>query len=123
FARALARELRGGFGGDAGAPLADIAEGADLPDEAAKAVGPIARDLLRHRGRCAVLAGYAQPAAVHALAHAMNQALGNVGQTVFHTAPVAPRPADSGVAQRARRGAAALRELTEEMRGGAVEML
>src|SRR5262249_11538995 len=52
-----------------------------------------------------------------------NQALGNVGQTVFHTAPVAPRPADSGVAQRAKRGAAALRELTEDMRGGAVEML
>jgi molybdopterin-containing oxidoreductase family iron-sulfur binding subunit len=114
FARALARELRGGFGGDAGAPLADVAEGADLPDGAAKAIGPVARDLLKHRRRCVVLAGYAQPPAVHALAHAINQALGNVGETVFHTAPISPW---------AKRGTAALRELTEEMRSGAVEML
>jgi molybdopterin-containing oxidoreductase family iron-sulfur binding subunit len=124
FARAVAQELRhlllGGFGGDAGEILSDVGVGADLPESAAKAIGPIARDLLKHRGRCVVLAGFAQPPAVHALAHAINQALGNVGQTVFHTAPILPKPADSG---RARRGTAALRELTEEMRNGAVEML
>jgi molybdopterin-containing oxidoreductase family iron-sulfur binding subunit len=122
FARALARELHG-VGGDAAAALADVGAGPDLPESAAKAVGPIARDLLKHRGGCAVLAGYAQPPAVHALAHAINQALGNVGQTVFHTDPIFPRPADSGVAGRAKRGTAALRELTDEMNAGTVELL
>ena len=46
------------------------------------------RDLQQHRGRSLVLAGDQQPAVVHALAHAMNQALGNVGKTVFYTEPV-----------------------------------
>jgi molybdopterin-containing oxidoreductase family iron-sulfur binding subunit len=121
FARALAAELHGGLGADTA--LENVPPGHDLPPGAAKAVAPIARDLLRHRGRCVVTAGYAQPPAVHALAHAMNQALGNVGKTVFHTDPIIPRPADSGVAQRAKRGMAALRDLAEEMRSGAVEML
>jgi molybdopterin-containing oxidoreductase family iron-sulfur binding subunit len=120
FARALARGLRGGLGGDAGAALSDIAAGVALPASADRTVGPIAKDLLAHRGRCVVLAGYAQPPAVHALAHAMNQALGNVGQTVFHTDPLIPRPTE-----RAPRGAAALRDLTDEMRKekGGVELL
>ena len=42
----------------------------------------VAKDLQAHRGRVAGVAGEYQPAAVHALAHAMNQALGNVGATV-----------------------------------------
>ena len=43
------------------------------------------RDLESHRARSLIVAGDAQPPAVHALAHAMNHALGNIGQTVsFH---------------------------------------
>jgi molybdopterin-containing oxidoreductase family iron-sulfur binding subunit len=121
FARALAAELHKGIEGDTA--LADIAAGPDLPEEAAKAVGPIARDLLAHRGRCVVMAGYAQPPAVHALAHAMNQPLRNVGQTVFHTDPIIPPPADADVAKRSTRGPAGLRELVADMNGGAVEAL
>jgi Fe-S-cluster-containing dehydrogenase component len=45
-------------------------------------VHAVARDLTSHRGRCAVIAGDAQPSVVHALAHAINAALGNVGATV-----------------------------------------
>ena len=39
-----------------------------------------------------VIAGEQQPPAVHALAHAMNDALGNVGKTVHYTAPVEANP-------------------------------
>ena len=39
----------------------------------------------RTRARRIVVAGDEQPAAVHALAHAINQALGNVGATVVYT--------------------------------------
>ncbi len=51
-------------------------------------INECARDLQAHRGRSLVLAGHRQPLAVHLLAHAMNAALGNIGQTVvFHEAP------------------------------------
>ncbi|HEX5054590.1 MAG TPA: TAT-variant-translocated molybdopterin oxidoreductase [Planctomycetota bacterium] len=46
----------------------------------------VAKDLQSARGRCIVMAGPRQPAAVHAIAHAINQALGCVGQTVSFTA-------------------------------------
>ncbi len=54
-----------------------------------KWVTECANDLRAHAGKCVVVAGHRQPLAVHALAHAMNAALGNIGQTViFHDAPV-----------------------------------
>jgi len=42
----------------------------------------VARDLLAHRGRSLVVAGDGQPPEVHALAHAMNASLGNLGATM-----------------------------------------
>ncbi|MEO6420765.1 MAG: oxidoreductase, partial [Polyangiaceae bacterium] len=45
----------------------------------------VTRDLLAHRGTSVVLVGDQQPAAVHAIGHALNQALGNVGRTVVYT--------------------------------------
>jgi MoCo/4Fe-4S cofactor protein with predicted Tat translocation signal len=122
FARALAKELASSYRGETPA-LANVAAGIDLPEEAAKTVVPIARDLMAHQGRCVVLAGYAQPPAVHALAHAINQTLGNVGQTVFYTDPIIPPPADVGIARRAKRGTAGLGELIADMNGGAIELL
>src|SRR5438309_927392 len=53
-----------------------------------------ARDLMANRGASAVVVGDAQPAHVHALAHAMNDALGNAGVAVLHTPPVAAEPSD-----------------------------
>jgi molybdopterin-containing oxidoreductase family iron-sulfur binding subunit len=47
-----------------------------------KWVEAVARDLAAHRGRSVVIAGDAQPPIVHALAHAMNAALGNLDATV-----------------------------------------
>ncbi|MCC7125840.1 MAG: TAT-variant-translocated molybdopterin oxidoreductase [Acidobacteria bacterium] len=72
FARALAARL--GVAGVSGtAP-----EGADA------FVTALAADLQAHRGRSVVMVGDAQPPAVHALAHAINAALGNGGQTVTY---------------------------------------
>jgi molybdopterin-containing oxidoreductase family iron-sulfur binding subunit len=51
----------------------------------------MAGDLLAARGRGAVLAGYRQPPEVHALAHALNAALGNVGTTVAYTPEADPQ--------------------------------
>ncbi len=57
-----------------------------------KWIAAVAKDLELHRGRSLVLAGDRQPAAVHLLAHALNERLGNVGQTVNYTAPIDARP-------------------------------
>ncbi|MGH7435181.1 MAG: 4Fe-4S dicluster domain-containing protein, partial [Polyangiaceae bacterium] len=47
----------------------------------------VARDLAAHRGASLVVAGDAQPPAVHALAAAMNAVLGNTGRTVSYLTP------------------------------------
>ncbi len=51
-------------------------------------------DLESARGRSLVVAGRTQPPVVHALAHWINQALGNVGHTVDYFQPVAARSED-----------------------------
>src|ERR1700683_5641767 len=73
FARALAAALGvGGAGGAAAAPEGVLA----------KWLEALARDLQKHRGASVIVAGDSQPPAVHALAPAMNQALGNAGKTI-----------------------------------------
>jgi len=83
-------------------------------DKRAAWVAAISRDLGQHRGSSIVLAGESQPPAVHALAHSINQALGNVGNTVTYTEPVEANPVD---------GNASLRELVGEMNAGQVDLL
>src|SRR5207237_4047196 len=58
-------------------------------------VQPAARALAAHGGRSAVIVGERQPAAVHAMAHALNAALGNVGRTVRYLDAPALEPADT----------------------------
>jgi molybdopterin-containing oxidoreductase family iron-sulfur binding subunit len=73
-----------------------------------------AADDLRHPGQgeaTLVLAGESQPSAVHALVHLINEALGNVGKTVWYIDPVQVQ------------GARSLAELVEGMRSGAVDTL
>ena len=70
----------------------------------------MARDLQAHKGACVVIAGRASARrSVHALAHAMNEALGNVGKTVTYTEPVEARPE--------RSARVALQSLVKDMRG------
>jgi len=74
----------------------------------------VAADLLAHRGECAVLVGLEQSPEIHALAHAVNHALGAVGQTLRYTEPVECASVDQG---------AELRALVGELQGGRVELL
>jgi molybdopterin-containing oxidoreductase family iron-sulfur binding subunit len=71
-------------------------------------VEAIAADLLAHRSRSLVVAGPYVSAAVHALADAMNHALGNVGITVTDAPLVAMAPEDA-------------RTLVQDMREGRVD--
>src|SRR4030095_1100336 len=57
-------------------------------------IDAVVADLRAQRGASVVIAGDQQPPVVHALTHALNQALGNVGRTVVHTEPVEARPED-----------------------------
>ncbi|OAI41631.1 hypothetical protein AYO40_02755 [Planctomycetaceae bacterium SCGC AG-212-D15] len=105
FAVALAHELK----------VREAPEAAStLPDEARRWLEPLASDLSRHSGKCLVLAGDGLDAGVHALVHAINHTLKNVGETVLYTPAVEVRPVDHGQQ---------IAELVEEMAGRRVEML
>jgi molybdopterin-containing oxidoreductase family iron-sulfur binding subunit len=77
-------------------------------------VQAIAQDLQAHRGSSLVVADEYAPVAVQVLAHAMNQALGNVGATVTY-APAVEAGAGDHVAS--------LRQLVADMNAGRVEVL
>jgi MoCo/4Fe-4S cofactor protein with predicted Tat translocation signal len=55
-------------------------------------VSAVSRDLATHKGSSIVIVGEQQPPFVHALAHAMNASLGNVGKTVEYTDPIEANP-------------------------------
>ncbi len=88
--------------------------GAPLSDELKKWVSAVAEDLKANRGASLVIAGYRQPAEVHALAHALNASLGNVGKTVSYGKPVLLDE---------KAGASQLQALVAEMNAGAVDTL
>jgi MoCo/4Fe-4S cofactor protein with predicted Tat translocation signal len=79
-----------------------------------KEVAAIARDLQAHKGASLVVAGDHQSAEVHALAHAINQALGNFGKTVTYTDPIEANPSDQPES---------LRQLVADMNAGKVDTL
>ncbi|HZZ71976.1 MAG TPA: TAT-variant-translocated molybdopterin oxidoreductase [Pirellulales bacterium] len=93
---ALARDLLGrlGAGTENAAPQTNpppetVPSGAASADSVpAEWLAALAADLRAHRGRSLIVAGEQQPAPVHALAAALNEALGNVGQTVRYIEPV-----------------------------------
>jgi MoCo/4Fe-4S cofactor protein with predicted Tat translocation signal len=81
---------------------------------AQKWIAGVAKDLQASRGRSLVIAGDYQPVAVHQLAHAMNQSLGNVGTTVEYLPTVEINPTDQF---------SSLRDLVQAMNAGQVEAL
>jgi MoCo/4Fe-4S cofactor protein with predicted Tat translocation signal len=94
--------------------LADYATPAGLGPEQARFAAAVARDLARKRGASLVLAGERQSAVTHAIAHAINSALGNIGSTVKYT-----EPAVLDVTS----GRASWQPLIEELRAGRVDTL
>jgi molybdopterin-containing oxidoreductase family iron-sulfur binding subunit len=71
-------------------------------------------DLTQHKGASIVVAGHNQPPFIHALAHAMNDALGNVGKTVFYTDPLEANSVDQRQS---------LQDLVNDLDAGRVELL
>src|SRR6266498_1692228 len=74
----------------------------------------VAEDLKAYRQRSLVIAGDGQPPAVHALAHAMNAALENAGNTVSYIDPVPARPESH---------AESFKRLVADMQAGEVQTL
>ncbi|HTL58944.1 MAG TPA: TAT-variant-translocated molybdopterin oxidoreductase [Candidatus Limnocylindrales bacterium] len=104
FTRTLAKQL--------GASIADT--GTVLSSAQAQWLGALVKELQQHRGRSIVIAGEWQPPIVHALAHWLNQALGNTGNTVFYRDTAEASPINQ---------LQSLHQLIERMRSGAVETL
>jgi MoCo/4Fe-4S cofactor protein with predicted Tat translocation signal len=109
FTRAIATALN-----SAGVSVKMDASGAGNYTAHADWINAVARDLQQFNGRSLVIAGDEQPATVHALAHAMNEALGNVGKTILYTEPIESRPEDH---------TQSLRDLIMDIDGGRVQML
>jgi MoCo/4Fe-4S cofactor protein with predicted Tat translocation signal len=101
-ARALAARL------NVGSPVGHLSKAQEVWIEA------VATDLNDHKGKCLVVPGEFQSPAVHALAHAINDKLGNIGQTVSYIDPVEADAVEHGQS---------IRELVADMKAGKVETL
>jgi MoCo/4Fe-4S cofactor protein with predicted Tat translocation signal len=77
-------------------------------------IEPIVRDLQQHQGASIVIVGDNQPPVIHAVAHAMNNALGNVGKTVFYSDPLEVNSVDQRQS---------LQDLVNDLDAGRVELL
>jgi len=82
---------------------------------AAAWIGAMAKDLLANKGTSVVVPGETAPPAVHALAHAINAAIGAVGQTVTYADSFSPNADRTQTDQ--------LRELVGDIDAGRVKML
>ncbi|HMJ25085.1 MAG TPA: TAT-variant-translocated molybdopterin oxidoreductase, partial [Pyrinomonadaceae bacterium] len=74
----------------------------------------VVKDLHQTAGTSIIIVGDDQPPIIHALAHAMNAALGNVSKTVFYTDPVEANSVDQ---------TQSLRELVNDIDANKVETL
>jgi molybdopterin-containing oxidoreductase family iron-sulfur binding subunit len=110
FARAVAAALGVTFNDNANSQKATGASYTPPADWLAALV----RDLRGASGTSIIIAGEQQPPVVHAIAHALNQALGNVGKTVVYTDAVAANPTNQ---------LESLRRLVDDMDKGSVEVL
>lgn len=108
LARSIAAEL-GVAGLDAAVPA-----GAEGDGDTQRWISAVADDLRAHAGACLVVTGDHQPPAVHALVHAMNDALGNTGNTVTYTESIEASPVNQ---------TESITALVADMNGGEVDLL
>jgi MoCo/4Fe-4S cofactor protein with predicted Tat translocation signal len=101
FARSLAAKLSLGGSGT-------------LSSTAEKWLDVVVKDLQKNQHRSLVVAGEQQTAEVHALVHAINAALGNVGNALYYTEPVEANPVNN---------LESLRDLCADMDAGKVNTL
>jgi len=78
------------------------------------AIAAIAADLKAHRGKSIVVVGDFQPPVVHALGYAINETLGNRGETITFTQPLEAYPVDQ---------VQSIRDLVASMNAGKVSTL
>ena len=110
---ALAVALAKKIGGPALGALLDAYNGVGTFQGSDEWITKAAADLVANKGKCLVVTGPRQPAAVHALVYAINGALDNIGHTLVPTA--APE-----------RGGAeplSISKLTEDIHGGKIKNL
>ncbi|MEE2972753.1 MAG: Fe-S-cluster-containing hydrogenase, partial [Planctomycetota bacterium] len=105
-AAAIAQGVEAGIDG-----VDQLASSLALEGVDAEILAAMIEDLRSNRGSSVVLAGEGQPPAVHALAAAINVALGNVGKTIAYTADPAPMRT------------ASIRSLVEQLDGQGVDTL
>lgn len=86
----------------------------EISDDQRLWLDTVVDELQRHRGSSVVIAGESQPSEIHALAHELNAALGNVGTTVFYHASAEVRPENH---------LTSLKQLVQDMQAGTVEVL
>ena len=103
---AFARQLGAALGAGGGATGT-----AKIP---ADWVNALVQDLQAHKGSSIVIAGQQQPPIVHALAHAINAALGNAGKTVTYTDSIEANPVNQ---------LESLRDLVNDLNAGTVGVL
>jgi molybdopterin-containing oxidoreductase family iron-sulfur binding subunit len=85
-----------------------------MPPDTTRWMEVLSPELQKNRGASIVIAGEWQPPWVHALAHLLNETLGNVGKTVFYAESAEARPVNQ---------LESLRDLVQEAKAGLVETL
>lgn len=103
----LARKIAAGLG-------VSVSAGAEGDEDTRRWVSAVVDDLSAHEGACLVVTGNHQPPAVHALVHAMNDALGNTGDTVTYTESIVASPVNQ---------TESITALVNDMRNGEVDLL
>ncbi len=109
--RALAGKLAATEGVQMPPAVTGRVRGAEVEGVSSEWLDQVAADLAAHRGRAVVCVGWRQPPHVHALAEAINAALGSIGPVVQHYPATLPEESES------------LGALAEAMQGGNVDTL
>ena len=103
----LARMIAAGLG-------VSVSAGAEVDEDTTRWISAVVDDLRAHAGACLVVTGEHQSPAVHALVHAMNDALGNTGNTVTYTESIEASPVNQ---------TESITALVDDMSRGEVDLL